>query len=172
MLGWSLSAQCMLESGWPKNKQDVSNSIDILVLISELQGLFEYFDCVLQIILLIFIKIVEMVLGSPYIEIKSVGTKQTQLKANTNRGCLLGLASHIQSKISRLCGKWVWTITSPNASKGPPYWWFQCYLGWSKISYGMGYFQNRQVKQSINVLAHKIIKSKWATRATFVMSKL
>ena len=48
--------------------------------------------------------------------------KRTQFKPDANSVFPIGLASHIQPQLSRLCGKSCRTTTSPNTGEGPPYW--------------------------------------------------
>ena len=46
-----------------------------------------------------------LVLGPSSRDRKSLGTQQTQVKPNANRGWPIKLANHIQPHLSRLCGK-------------------------------------------------------------------
>ena len=68
-----------------------------------------------------------MVLGPPFIDRKSLGTKQTEDKPNANRGWSIKLVNYIQPQLNRLCQKSSWTPTSQNADEAPPYWGFQRY---------------------------------------------
>ena len=38
------------------------------------------------------------------------------------------MASHIQPQLSRMCAKYIWISTSPNANGALPYWGFRCYV--------------------------------------------
>ena len=70
-----------------------------------------------------------LVLGSPFRDRVFLGTKQTQDKPNSIRGYHTKPASHIQPLLRRLCGKFYWDLTSPNANVSPPYFdamWQQC----------------------------------------------
>ena len=58
-----------------------------------------------------------MKMMEPYCTVNFIqNIKQTQVKPKVNRGCPIGLVSHIQPQLSRLCGKYSWTPTSPNGN--------------------------------------------------------
>ena len=70
-----------------------TNPVDVL----NLSGFFVLFGCVIQLIFWKIMNKMVMVLGPSFRDRKSLGIKQTQVKPNVNRDCLLELASHIQT---------------------------------------------------------------------------
>ena len=85
------------------------------------------FGCALQITFWKLMKILLLLPGLSFKDKNSLGTKQTQVEPNANRGWPIKLDNHIQPQLSRLCPKSSWTPASQNANGTPPYWGFQCY---------------------------------------------
>ena len=56
-----------------------------------------------------------LALGPSFRDRESLGTKQTQIKPNANKGLPIKPVNHIQPQLSRLCPKSSWTPTSQNA---------------------------------------------------------
>ena len=62
-----------------------------------------------------------LVLGPLFRDGKSLGTEQTQIKPNTNRGWPIKLVNHIQPQLNRLCQKSSRTPFSQNSDGAPPW---------------------------------------------------
>ena len=80
---------------------------------------FVEFGCVLQMIFWKLMQILLLVIGTPFRDMKSLETKQTQIKPDANRGFPIELASHIQPQLSRLC--WKSCIPTSQNADGEPH---------------------------------------------------